>query len=471
MPMQDGNPSSLLESHPELEEKSMFEVYKMFFDEDIENLFIENSNLYASVIGNDLTFNMNKEDLWDFFTIIAVSSYNLRTQFKHYWSLDDDLSCPLVRNIMPRNKFISIKRNLHVADNNNLAGNDKWAKLRPLFDAVNQKLLQFGVFIKMLSIDEQMVPYFGRHSCKMFIRGKPIRFGYKNWVLAGEDGYPFKIVPYQGKAFSESTMPLGYTVVNELLSVLSQPSNHEVFFDNFFTSISLLEKLREKGIQATGTIRSNRLKGTTLLDEKSLKKKNRGEMDVSSTEKLCTVRWVDNKVVTLASNHLTEAPVATCKRYDRKKRQVVQVSQPHLVAKYNKHMGGVDQLDNYLNNLRPAIGGKKWYWMQMINLIRLLQVAAYRLYSRLHSDQKISQQQFLRDIVKTYVQSVKGKYAHIEPDGRRMVPMEVNGHFAIPAKKQGRCRICKSNTTKACAACNVNLHSNKDCFAKFHTDG
>ena len=57
------------------------------------------------------------------------------------------------------------------------------AKIRPLQDKVNRSLQQFGVFSKDFSIDEQMVPYFGRHSSKLFIRGKPIRFGYKNWVL------------------------------------------------------------------------------------------------------------------------------------------------------------------------------------------------------------------------------------------------------------------------------------------------
>ena len=58
--------------------------------------------------------------------------------------------------------------------------NDKWEKLRPLIDTVNDKLIQFGAFTEHLSIDEQMVRYFGRHSRKTFIRGKPIRFGYKN---------------------------------------------------------------------------------------------------------------------------------------------------------------------------------------------------------------------------------------------------------------------------------------------------
>lgn len=34
-----------------------------------------------------------------------------------------------------------------------------------------------------------MVPYFGRHGAKQFIRGKPIRWGYKLWTGATRLGY------------------------------------------------------------------------------------------------------------------------------------------------------------------------------------------------------------------------------------------------------------------------------------------
>ena len=81
---------------------------------------------------------------------------------------------------MSRKKFEDIKKLIYVADNNNLPAGDKLAKIQPLQDRVNASLQQFGVFAKDLAIDEQMVSYFGRHSTKMFIRGKPIRFGYKN---------------------------------------------------------------------------------------------------------------------------------------------------------------------------------------------------------------------------------------------------------------------------------------------------
>ena len=78
---------------------------------------------------------------------------------------------------MSRKRFEEIKKLIYFADNNKLPAGNELAKIRPLQDRVNASLRQFGVFLKDLDIDEQMVPYFGRHSAKMFIRGKPIRFG------------------------------------------------------------------------------------------------------------------------------------------------------------------------------------------------------------------------------------------------------------------------------------------------------
>ena len=50
-----------------------------------------------------------------------------------------------------------------------------------------------------VSIDESMIPYFGRHPTKQFIRGKPLRWGYKAWVAADPRGYAYNIDVYQGK--------------------------------------------------------------------------------------------------------------------------------------------------------------------------------------------------------------------------------------------------------------------------------
>ena len=55
------------------------------------------------------------------------------------------------------------------------------SKIAPLYEMLNQNAIQFGVFNKLLSVDESMVPYFGWHSAKMFIKGNlfalVLRFG------------------------------------------------------------------------------------------------------------------------------------------------------------------------------------------------------------------------------------------------------------------------------------------------------
>ena len=77
-----------------------------------------------------------------------------------YWSNEADISSPFVRE-MSRNYFKKVKAYLHVCDNDKLSSDDKWLKLRSLFDVVNKNLIQFGVFAEHLSVDEQMAPYFG----------------------------------------------------------------------------------------------------------------------------------------------------------------------------------------------------------------------------------------------------------------------------------------------------------------------
>ena len=114
------------------------------------------------------------------------------------------------------------------------------------------------MFHTQLSIDESMVPYYGCHSCKQFIRGKPIRFGYKMWVLASASGLPYNISIYEGKADGPSVGPLGTRVIKEALSICKYPDTYHVIFDNFYTSSGLMNEMTELGFHVTGTIRDNR---------------------------------------------------------------------------------------------------------------------------------------------------------------------------------------------------------------------
>jgi len=75
---------------------------------------------------------------------------------------------------MSRNRFEEIMLCLHLADNDKLSSQDKVAKVRPLLAALNERCLTYFRKQAQLSVNESMLPYFGRHGMKQFIRGKPI---------------------------------------------------------------------------------------------------------------------------------------------------------------------------------------------------------------------------------------------------------------------------------------------------------
>ena len=55
--------------------------------------------------------------------------------------------------------------------------------------------------------------------------------------------------------------------------------NYKLFFDNWFSSIGLAKKLKDKGILSFSTVRPNRLKGCKMKEENQLKNEGRGNYD------------------------------------------------------------------------------------------------------------------------------------------------------------------------------------------------
>jgi len=74
----------------------------------------------------------------------------------------------------------------------------------------------------------------------------------------------------------------------------------KVIFENYITSICLLEKLKLENTFACGTIRSNRKGIPSLAQDKTLE---RGMYDFKTSCLDITIyKWKDNRIVHLASN-------------------------------------------------------------------------------------------------------------------------------------------------------------------------
>jgi hypothetical protein len=169
--------------------KTAVQIFEKLFDDEVFQLIVDFSNLYASQ-NNRHNFSITVAELKTFFGILLLSGYHKLPREGMYWSLDEDIGVEVVSKAMSRNRFREIKRNLHLVDNNDAPNaTDKMFKVRKLADILMRKFCQWNVFHELISVDESMVKYFGHHSAKQFIRGKPVRFGYKNWVAASSSGY------------------------------------------------------------------------------------------------------------------------------------------------------------------------------------------------------------------------------------------------------------------------------------------
>ncbi|XP_036329436.1 piggyBac transposable element-derived protein 3-like [Rhagoletis pomonella] len=373
-------------SHKALYEKigdmNPVQLWEMFIDEEVLNMLVTSTNQYAAT-KNCPSFITSISEMKTFLGVLYITGYHTLPQIYSYRSNRESLGCALIKECISRDRFKRIKQFFHVCDNSALDMKNKFAKVAPLNDLLNKKFLQFGVFSHNLSIDEQMIAYYGRHSCKMFIKGKPIRFGYKYWCLASSEGYLYQLLPYAGASEQEDPgFGLGERVVLSLLSHLEARAKRTVTFDNFFTSHKLMTRLSNDGFFALGTVRDNRTNHAPLMNIKEMKKKPRGTSDFrfDMNNSILAVRWNDNAVVTLLSNFLSHTPMVRAKRYDRKQRKMVTIEQPYLVNEYNHLMGGVDLFDNAMNNYRIRIRGKKWYWPLITNAFDAAMVNAWKLH-------------------------------------------------------------------------------------------
>ena len=116
---------------------------------------------------------------------------------------------------------------------------------------------------------------------------------------------------------------------------------HKVFFDNYFASPELHVRLREKRIYSVSTLRANRSRHCPFKSEKDLKKDGRGTIQqiTDSDNDIVVCSWFDNKRVLTMSNFIGKDPVDGCTRYDRSKKEKVQIQRPAIVQLYNKFMG------------------------------------------------------------------------------------------------------------------------------------
>jgi hypothetical protein len=281
--------------------------------------------------------------------------------------------------------------------------------------------------------------------------------------------------PYCGADtnISDAGLGQGPNVVLDLCEKANLAPGSEVYFDNLFTSFPLLDKLSEKQIAGTGTVRQNRLVKVPIISKKDLEKKERGDSAVVFRGDQVLVGWRDNKGVYMASNKFSGESSSTCLRYSKKDRKKIPVPQPAMFKHYNAGMGGVDLLDAMVACYRVKYRIRKWWFPIYAWSLNISAVNAWRLKMQVKGE-KEPFLEFMRDLCVSMLAE------HGTPPLRRV------SHVADPAEdkrfdgqnhwiegteldasgksKRRNCRYCAlqkkadMKTVFLCEKCKVPLH-------------
>ena len=362
---------------------------------------------------------------------------------------------------------------------------------------------------EVMSVDEQIIPSKTKRSgIRQYNPKKPIKWGFKMLVRAGASGTMYDFFLYSGKESTGGDKCSSEGSVMRLVKHLPQNAFFTVCFDNWFTTLPLMLKLKTLGIISVGTIRSNRIQNCPpIRHRKGYEEIWTRFLFIPGRRKLClmVMKWLDNKPVHVTSNHGTAEISSKVKCWDGRSKSHVLVDCPDIVKKYNSAMGGVDLADMLISLYRTPYKTRRWYLRVVAHLLDVCKVNAWLLYRR-HADQlqipsrrQIKLAEFSSKIGHALIQRGKpvdrqvGRPVkrvsdeRIETRGKQPktpapqddIRFDEVGHWPQRESKKGKCRLCKMTCRVKCLKCSRShgdkdgsvylcLEQERNCFHSYH---
>jgi hypothetical protein len=298
---------------------------------------------------------------------------------------------------------------------------------------------------------------------------------------------------------------------------------HIVAFDRFFSTVPLIDRLHEAGMNAVGTIDSRKA-FQSILFEKDLRKNqfvgriggqiDRGEGEDPTPHKVIFI-WKDTKAFRVISNYhgsdLTEV-----QRMNRNG-DIRNVTCPKAIADYGMFMGGVDRANQYASYYERDRRSKKWWHRIFYSLLEMTLVNSWICFNELMDNVDKKDNMTILDFKRSVTMGLLAKGLNIgKPAGRaenlegtvhpsaevknkrrkrrlstrnKMRFANVGIHVPIFFETHGRCEWCQSKRKRTkmvgrekqkislelrpyskCERCNVHLCISKkrNCFKEYH---
>ncbi|XP_068583273.1 piggyBac transposable element-derived protein 4-like [Cebidichthys violaceus] len=474
------------------------QLFQLFFTNSTLQTIIRNTNDCGSAhsTASDPWVDLTLQDMFSFMSLVVYMGVVKCSALTDYWRGGELYGLPFPRRVMTRARFLRICRALRLSSPAADAANeqkrgtaafDPLCKIKPLYQEMRDACIRNYHPSQEIAIEEQMVASKAHIGLKQYMKNKPVRWGFKLFVLAdSRSRFTWDFFVYQGKFQGNSGQGLGYDSVMELIDTRLLGTGYKLFIDHFYTSPALFRDLLQRGIWACGTVRAN-IVGFPKTKNNGLDSKSpRGSTRWIRRDSVLFIRWRDTRDVFMCSTiHTAHAEDAVQRRVKGEDGHwlLKDVSVPPAVKEYSLCVGGVDVSDAQTGSHKVPHKTQKWYKMFFYQFMDIAIVNAFLLHkdiAKSKGETPLRQKAFRENLVEELAAAAAAGGSPStarrapplpppppSPSGAHHRPVHIKGHSTTGRLK---CRQCHAKTPVKCSSCDVPLCfvPGRDCYNDWH---
>lgn len=476
----------LADSGPKIEKDSILDTFLYFFNDEIVDTIVSETNLYAEqqMAKKGFIFSQfsrmwkwvpcTKEEIYILFALYMIMSIVVKPTIRSYFSKNPIYDSTYFSSVMTCDRF-EMSQFLHFSH----TGISRLSKIAPIISHLNNKFQEAYTPSENISIDESLLLWKGRLSFRQYIPLKAAKFGVKTYELCeSSTGYTWNLMVFTG-----STMDLNSPIVPQnckkttaiVLCLVEKllDQGYTLWMDNFYNDPELAKFLKSRKTDCAGTLRINR---KSIPDEIKQQKLSKGELCVMHSGDVSVTKWRDKRVVTMISTY-HNVEMIPCKTKTNEN-----ILKPVVVVDYNKNMGGVDLRDQMIQGyMMERKRQSKWYIKVFKRLMNVTILNSYIIWKKTHenTDHLSFRLELIKQIVERFLVAAPQKTSgrpSTEPKPARLVERHFLEKLPATGKKarpQRRCVVCskhgrRRDTIYWCPDCEAGLCL-EECFKTYHT--
>ncbi|UYV70295.1 hypothetical protein LAZ67_7002440 [Cordylochernes scorpioides] len=260
----------------------------------------------------------------------------------------------IFRSVMSVKRFLFLLLCIRFDNFKTRCKEDRLSPIRDIFQTIIEKFQSCYTPAEYLTVDEMLVGFRGKCPFKIYIPSKPNKYGIKIVILAdSRTHYMYNAMVYTGKSKTPKSKEL--SLPTQIVLDISRPiwkSNINITADNWFTSIELVDKLKEHGLTYLGTMRKNKPQIPPQFQPHPKRESGTSIFGFSGTKTLVS--------------------------YVPKKKKI---RKPDIIMDYNLTKGGVDTIDQMVSNFSTSRRSRRWPLALFYALLDITALNSYIIFN------------------------------------------------------------------------------------------